>query len=161
MRSFLEAIPNVSPGVLALSKENYGCHHAILFRMKAVFSLAQTTERCPFFSTTSLWVSHRIVQPEQEATNFIRIQESIKEGRAQWSLFFQTSNRFIGQFEQRTLQCLFCSCVCTDFNAQATLRGLNERSNRPITPILMCPEHSPILELSKRLKHLWRFLDGS
>src|SRR5258708_5234832 len=116
MGSFLEAIPNVSPGVQALSKEKYSRHNAIFFRMKAIFSLAQTTERCPFFSTASLWVPYRIIQPEQEAADFIRIQESIKKWRAQWSLFFQSSKRFIGQFEQHTLQCLFCSCVCTDFN---------------------------------------------
>src|SRR3989442_19840 len=96
MRSFLETVPNVSPGILAFSKENHSSHDAIFFRMKAVFSLAQATKRGPFFSTTSLWVSYRVIQPEEKTAHFIRVQESIEEWRTQWSLFFQSSNWFIG-----------------------------------------------------------------
>src|ERR1700730_4640772 len=99
MWSFFKSVPNGSPGVLALPKEHHCSHNAIFFRMKTIFALAQAAERRPFFSATSLWVSRRIIQPEQETANFIRIQERIEKWRTQWSLFFQSSNRFIGKLE--------------------------------------------------------------
>src|SRR2546428_8592639 len=113
MWSFFKSVPNVPPIAWMFSKENHSSHNAILFRMKAIFSLAQAAERCPFYSTASLWVLHRIVQPEKETANFVWIQEGIKEWRTQWSFFLQSSNRFIGQLEQRSLQCLFRATICT------------------------------------------------
>ena len=54
------------------------------------------------------------------------------------------------------LQRLFCSDVGTNFNTQTTFTGLDECSNRPVAPILMCPEYSPILKFSKGFETLGR-----
>src|SRR5208337_1207484 len=160
-----ETIPGSLPRWLGMSPQPLGTFEfAVLLWVEPVLRLTSTAEGLPPPRFAPLPGALWIRKPGQQVVHRViddQLVEIVAVKGTELGLFQQIRDGFINQLIERTMDRLKSGVVACDPQAQAALLGLEKRGDRPVLAVVLGPENSAILQLSKGAQLGGTFVGGA